>query len=107
MGLIGIVADIKEREIEYKGETPRSISKFVEGVLLNMYIEGDCLREVVFPRKLSEAEKNIISSKKINYSENIVPFSGEGLHISAFYYNIEILEGVNRGRILEAEVSKG
>lgn len=107
MELTGKVMDIIDGEIEYKGQTPRSDSKFVDGVYLTLFSEGRLVEELKFPRKLSPAEKNIISRKKINYSENIVPFSGEGLHISAYYYKIEILDGVNKGKILEAELSKG
>ena len=108
MELTGIVADIKERKIEYQGETPRSTSKFIDGVLLTIYAgKTDGFKEVRFPRTLSEAEKNIMGSRRISYSEKIVPFSGDGLHISTFYYKIEILEGVNKGKTLEAELSKG
>lgn len=108
MRITGIVSNIREEEIEYKGETPISLPKLIDGIYLTLYTGmGNGFKDFRFPRKMSEAEKNIIGSRNINYSEDTSSFSGEGLHIVIFHYKIEILEGPNKGRILEAEVSKG
>ncbi len=107
MELTGKVTDIIDGEIEYKGQTLRSDSKVVDGVYLTIFSEGRLVEGLKFPRKLSPAEKNIISSKNIIYSEKESPLSEKYLHITTYYYALEILEGTNEGRILEAELSKG